>query len=555
MQILAINQQFNTQKPKTLFLQPFGARKITPKFVDLSSDIFERITKPDSTSDIFYKHVDNINKRIKERMIGFTPEQLETAINEVKIAHPDISERKILTVMQRLTQWADYNCFATINHHLNPFQNGFTAQNFDHKNRVFHYLQQKKILCYKMRYTAPRTYFVDAKNIDLVKKDKTNNALFINLEGFEDGVNFLSDNNELASKTINTITKIKDCIKSHKSINFKEGLNEILNGELFNKAIKKDIHVHTIRRKRPATRETILEQMSPIQPKHPDVIKILFELLAKKYTTNNPEEFEKLRNAIAQFFDYKFLPFSKQGMIEDLKLINLKIIDNLKEKSIPNKNVFLTVTENIKSYDLISEMFSRIANIPNKNFKIIKTINDFNKPQNKSAFLILDDISISGHSIEDFILEDGHYKNPVKQDCYRIFAPISAHDEAIDIIHDGIWKVKREDFDTITILDKNIIQRNSDSEYYNLLDYFDKNKNANNALGYEGYEDFHLATVFPYSTPDNNCDLASFLIKYFLPQNASIESKHNDFNEVEFEMNHSAKMAYLLQFIKNLGKN
>ena len=49
--------------------------------------------------------------------------------------------------------------------------------------------------------------------------------------------------------------------------------------------------------------------------------------------------------------------------------------------------------------------------------------------------------------------------------------------------------------------------------------------------------------------------MASFLTKYFLPPKASIDSKHNDFNEVEFEMNTSAKMAYLLQIIKNLGKN
>lgn len=553
MQILAINQQFNTQKPKMPFLQPFGARKITPKFVDLTSDVFERITKPDSTSDIFYKHVDNINKRIKERMIGFTPEQLEAAINEVKIAHPDISERKILIVMQRLTQWADYNCFATINHHLKPFQNGFSAQKFDHKNRVFHYLQQKNILNVNPK-SLKTTYFIDSNNVKLVKKQKTPNGLFINLEGFEEGVNFFSDNNELASKTINTITKIKDYIKSHKSINFKEGLNEILNGELFNNAIKKDIYVHTIRRKKPATREAILEQMSPIQPKHPDVIKILFELLAKKYTNNNPNEFIKLRNAIAQFFDYKFLPFSKQGMINDLKLINSNINNILKEKNIQNKDVFLTVTENIKSFDIISEMFSRIANIPDKNFKIVETINDFNKPKHKSAFLILDDISISGDSMENFIL-DSFFRYPVKHGCHRIFAPISAHVEAIEIIQEGIWKVKREDFDTVAILDKNIIQRNSDSEYNNLLEYFDKNKNANEVLGYEGYDNFHLATVFPYSTPDNNCDLASFLIKYFLPKNAAIESKHVDFNNVDFDMNHSAKMAYLLQFIKNLGKN
>ena len=285
MQILAINQQFNTQKPKTLFLQPFGARKITPKFVDLSSDIFERITKPDSTSDIFYKHVDNINKRIKESMKGFTPEQLDDAILEVQKAHPDIIEKKILTVMQSLTQWADYNCFDGLNRQLNKLKIGATSRDFDHKNKTLHYLQQKCVLTYDI--TSPHSYFIDAKNIDSIVVNKTKNCHFINLEGFEDGVNFLSDNNELAAKTINIISKIKAYMKIHSSVKFKDALNEVLNGELLNKSQKKGIHVHTIRRKKTATKETILEQMNPIQPKHPDVIKILFEILAKRYTKEN----------------------------------------------------------------------------------------------------------------------------------------------------------------------------------------------------------------------------------------------------------------------------
>ena len=553
MQIIAINQQINNKKPLAPISQNFGARKITPKFVDLGTDVFERITKPDETSDIFYKHVENIIKRIKERMIGFTPEQLDSAILEVQKAHPDIKEKKILTVMQRLTQWADYNCFSTINHHLKPFLNGYTAQKFDHKNRTFHYLQQKSIL--NANPNGIKTvYFVDSQNIKLVKKHDTQKGLFINLEGFEDGVNFFSDNNELAPKTINIITKIKEYMKNNKAIRFNEALSEVLNGEIFDQAIEKNIRVHTIRRKKPATKKQVLEQMNPIQPKHPDVIKILFELLAKKYTGNNPAEFENLRNTIAQFFDYQFLPYSKQGMIEDLKEIFSEIKKYLDLKNIQPENTYILTLTDIKSYDLVTEMFAPIAKIPKENILEIDLITSLNEYKNKQAFIIVDDNSISGASLTDFgdYTKFGHLINKKSS---IIFAPILAKMSALENIEEVIIKSGRAELDLIVALPKNIIHNIRNNEYFNMTRYFDNNKFANEAMGYLGYDNSMTAMVFPYSTPDNNCDMASFLTKYFLPPKASIDSKHNDFNEVEFEMNTSAKMAYLLQIIKNLGKN
>ena len=294
--------------------------------------------------------------------------------------------------------------------------------------------------------------------------------------------------------------------------------------------------------------------MTPIQPKHPDVIKILFELLAKKYTNNNPEEFEKLRNSIAQFFDYKLQLFSKQGIIEDLKKIHSEIFKYLELKNIQPENTYILTSPNIKSYNLIGEMYAKLAKIPKENIIDIDIITNLNEFKKKQAFIIIDDNSISGSSLIGF----GDYERfgyMVNKNSSIIFAPISAHIEALENLEDAINKSGRSELDLIVVLPQNIIKQKKDKNYFEMTEYFENNKHAVKTMGYQGFENSMCAMVFPHTTPDNNCDMASFLTKYFLPPKASIDSKHDDFNSVLFEMNHSAKMTYLLQFIKNLGKN
>jgi len=553
MQIYAINSQLNTQKHKPMLFQHFGAKKITPKLNNVCCDVFEKITEPDSTLAIFTKHVNNINTRIKEQLRTFTPEQLETAIIETKKAHPDISERKILTVMQRLTQWADYNCFPAINSHLNKIGSGIIRENFDITNNSLLYLQTKNIIT-RQSPKKKQIIFVTPNNVDKINPKDTLKYKFIALDGFEKGINFLTDSNMLGEKTINFISEIKSYIKSHQNISFKEAINELINGDLFDKSCDKNIFIHKIQRKKPATRESILEQMRPNQPKHPDEIKILIELLAKRFTTENPKEFENLRNNIAKYYDYNFLPFSKQKIIADLKELHIKINEELEKHNIPKDNVFLVTNEYIKSYDLISDMYARQFNIPEKNIKKMAKILEVNFNPENSGFLILDDISVSGISFEDFCNYStiGYYLN---KDQHIFFCPVQAHHKGIDNIKNRIYALKRENIDDIITLDKNIYPYINEADYVDLIKYFDNNSCANNAMGYQGFEDNMLCTVFPFTVPDNNSDLASFITKQFLPRGTILDSAHQDLFDVEFDMLHSAKRNYLLQFIKKTNNN
>lgn len=44
---------------------------------------------------------------------------------------------------------------------------------------------------------------------------------------------------------------------------------------------------------------------------------------------------------------------------------------------------------------------------------------------------------------------------------------------------------------------------------------------------------FGMCTSFPYMAPDNNSDLASFLLKFFTPNKACIKNKSPHFSQIE----------------------
>ena len=128
MNITLLNSQANT--PKLHKQNPikfcainnvlsFKATALKPSKA-LVTDVFE--FNNENLNKIYKTSLDNIWKKIKEQTASFTPEKLEKVISDVKSSHPKNSEKEILTVMQKITQWGNYNCFEKLSEQLNKIK-------------------------------------------------------------------------------------------------------------------------------------------------------------------------------------------------------------------------------------------------------------------------------------------------------------------------------------------------------------------------------------------------------------------------------------------------
>ena len=107
----------------------------------LKSDTFEVVQL--SENQQFEKFVESIYSKIQRQLHSFTPRKLENAIQNTLKAFPQVSEEEVLTVMQRLTQWANYTCLPKFSEMLS--ENNIGSINYSTPiNRNFHYFQHKK---------------------------------------------------------------------------------------------------------------------------------------------------------------------------------------------------------------------------------------------------------------------------------------------------------------------------------------------------------------------------------------------------------------------------
>ncbi len=193
-------------------------------------------------------------------------------------------------------------------------------------------------------------------------------------------------------------------------------------------------------------------------------------------------------------------------------------------------------------------MYQRLCNISEENILRSDTLSDIKQLPTGSNIIILDDLSTSGCCLKQAASYD---RNAflLPKDRQILFCPLVAHSEAINKIEEVIQLNKRSGIDTVLTLKKNVKDRDMSTGAVACDEYFYQTELGKNILGYEGFNgEFgptSSCTVFPYMTPDNNADLASFITKYFLPNENAMSNRHMDFFKVDFE---------LKDLLKNLNK-
>ncbi len=504
-------------------------------------DIFESKFDAEISDKIFQDFINTIYEKIERNLMAFTPEKLENAIQNLLKEVPETNEKEVLTVMQRLTQWASYSCFPRLSKMLD--EKGIRSI---HKNgginNDFEYFKTKKRLIKTSSQNPYKLYLITKSTIHNGLKTLEPNTKFINLDGFDDGINIYNDDNLLQEKTKTVLLRLKELMNKNPKLSFEEALDACLNRKI-TKAMKTlGLEFEALRVDAPPTRKTILKQMAPCAPESKEHIKVTIETAAHHFAKGD-KQYMIMRNNMADFFESKLDVYSKQRILENLKVIKSQIDEYMQSNKLSAKNMYLIISDECgtnKSYGLITRMFARQNNIADNKILTVENVMALNKYPANSTFIVLDDLVGSGDSFTK-VGEYSTYGWQLGKDKHILFCPIVAHSQGIDTVKDAICFAKRDSVDEILTIKANIKERLMSKREVQRDEYFRYDSRGLDAYGYEGFEGGEECLVFPYTTPDNNADMASFITKYFLPDSDAISSKHLAFENIEIAIRKKLK--------------
>lgn len=489
-------------------------------FTLLDNNLNPMLSKPNPRLDII---VDDIYKNIENKLFVFDDKKLDDAISNIKNDIPEIKNVEILSVMQRLTQFANYTSLQDLSQKLIAENVGKISDETPLDKLFNYFADSKQLFPLAQNRDSKNVCFVTKNSIDDLNVILPNSHVYVNLEGWDDGINIFSDETKLESVTKKVIKKAMKIQKNNPDVSFNEAVSKVLNTKIEKVARDKGIDVKTIRIQGSPTKETILKQMQPIMPTK-GLIKSTIETIASSQTKNR-KEYNDLCEDIANYYKNNLNAFSKQGVIENLKKLNEQINNYVEINQLSKDNVYYVLEKypaKVGSFELISKMFNDALDIPKEQVLELSSIRRINDYPQKSTFVILDDILGSGDSMMKR-LDYMFLANGLDKDKHVVFAPIMANKDGIDYINDFINVVNRKDVDTV--ITSNIANDKTDTSAINA--------NFQKLIGNKGHKEQCMCTVFPYMAPDNNSALSSYIVKHFVPDYHCIKTKAEKLPEME----------------------
>lgn len=499
-------------------------------------------------NEIFDSTVDTMTKNLETKLCLFKEEELDRIGLSILKQVPSATEEEIFIVMQKLTQFANYSCIQKISKELQKLNIGKIPAIGDINPYFDYFGSSKKLFPLSKSLDANYAFFITKKDInnktemkfikEWLEKGAMKNIKFINLEGWSDGVNLLTDDKKLEEKTKQILLKAKKLTEKDKYLTFREAVSKVLNNHIETTMKNLGADITTISLDAPAAKSVIIDQMKPDYPSS-DLLKSTIESISEHYTSN--ENLKKgLSERLAKYFATNLNVYSKQSIIENLKIIHKKIDDYLEANELPKENLyFITPKRNYKrkSFELITKMYAELYNVPAEKILSITDICQLNKFPPNSTFVAIDDIVGTGKSMTN-IGEYLFYGNTVDEDKHILFAPISGTDFGISYIRGIIASIGRENNDKVIYIDTNIKECTSLKDVFKNL-YYKIDNPSKYVYGQEGYDDSNQCTAFPYMTPDNNSIIANDITKYFVANYNCIKNPNTEMLKIEKETYHN----------------
>ena len=369
---------------------------------------------------------------------------------------PDTTEEEILVAMQKLTQFANYNSLKNIAKELNQINAQKTVKVGDINPCFDYFFGSKKIGQMKSDVNSNYVFFITKNDInnkklmsylkELLNEGCLDNIKFVNLEGWTDGVNLLTDDKMIEEKTIKVLKKAKNLNQKNKNLTFSQAVSKVLNNQIETALKELGATVTTIRIEAPSSKAVVLEQMKPNYPSE-DILKSTIQTIPQHYIKNKNLS-DAVTEKLAHYYDENINVYSKQSIIEKLRIINAKIKEYIDEHNLPQDNVYFIYPKakhETKSFEIITKMYAELYNIPQEKIKPINNIFQLNEMPAYSTFIILDDLASSGQSMTqtaEYVL----YGKKLSKNKHLIFAPICASDKGIEYINSVIASQGRSFF-------------------------------------------------------------------------------------------------------------
>ncbi|GEM_PF-3600091 len=370
-------------------------------------------------------------------------------------------------------------------------------------------------------------------NPELLKKAlKTPNVQYFVISGWDTGIPFINRTKDLKTETEKLLTK---------SIKTGKEPTELIDEDITERAKNVGINnITVIKNPVEKTEQGIYESMAPLKMNKTELYNMID---ANSQVRVKGDENQLIAKDIAsKYLEDGLVVYTPEKISKDLKSMYTKITDFAKDKQIPEKDILYVLPEETKSYDYITYSYQKINNIPNKNIVTSEDLLFDSKLSKDKMLVYLDDCTISGASISELAITDMD-RNSFRNAKSIVFACVDGTKDAKDY-----FKFMENDSDKYKLLILNTTNKSK---------MFDDDKHLITLLktvGNNGFEDGQYGHIFPYMSPDNDCELASNIA---LLHNINYRQSKNDYGSVYIRAikTVSGKMQDVMNIFNNLGKN
>lgn len=498
------NSQKTTQTKKYSRIYPvaFHGHILKPQINSLNSTSIKRVHLEENVKKILDKTYSTYQQSLEET-------STETISNIIKhIETQGIPKKKILITMQQATQFANIKSIENIIKELNKNNIGkigdysgntkadLLTKNFGLNGSLHYLLERKKMADLSGMNTA---IFLDSNKIAQIKEElKTNpNAVkdllkdkkikFFILSNFENGINFLTRNKNLEEVTKSLISETNPDIN------------------IINEAKALNINPIIIKNKNTPTLKNIHKQLQQEQMTKEELNAVVDAALI--HHLKNSELQSETKSDIIKYLQKNLLVISPTSMAKGLEKIHNQILTFNKSLGKSPNQILYCIPAAQKSYDLINYQYQLINNVDrNKFITLDYAMENLNTEKLKNKTIVfLDDCSMSGNSMRDNFYRFAEKMSTVEsQNLNFIFAPFAITENGVEKIKNCI-QTKRNNKDILLFCKKINKNWQEDIKKPNIL-----SKILGDPVFLSEDPTFDKpCVIFPYMSPDNNCNFAS----------------------------------------------
>lgn len=485
-------------------------RKTAP--VTLPEDVFVRATNP--RLEAYYG-------KLNDEMGVVRADDVENMAFSIQAKRPDIPLEKIYDTMLELSKYSSYaswvnlehsfkdmNVFRIEGHPANLYMGNYTRAIPIALTSVMSYLFDKNCQNLKYGQDGESAVIYDKNLISILEESpytlkelKKENLMPIYIRGFDNGYNFLNQNENFEDFVLKVLAKTNGN---------KNRLNEYLDGQNLRslKALGIEPKIIDVNNLKP-TPSVIADNLNPIM--------ITKAELAKAEKEFNPQGIMIPKDQYFwDFLDSMMVVVSPQKFAQNLKEMHGQINNFMEQQGL--KNPYYIVPNVSKSFGLVNYMFKNINDIPadrylytNLNYAPVEVANLLKFIPDNSTFIVLDDCAVTGSSLVNSQLFYEKFEKSL------IFA-----DKNINVIIAPMYATKNSR-KTIEMVSK--AKNHKDTVIINkVLPELPKNlelKGLANSLLTFFDNSYTTSLIFPYMGPDtNHSDFLNVYDKFLYSPNA-----------------------------------